>query len=101
MLKPKIVKLKSGDTVSLFYISELANSIGRTSQCVRKWEVSGVIPITPFKDKAGKRLYSQEHIDAIAESAEKCRISQGRSIANTSFKDKVHRLFNEINKKYL
>lgn len=96
----KKVKI-NGEVVELYYINELAYALGRTPQTIRKWEIAGVIPKTPFKDAHGRRLYTKEHIEAIVKIAEECGIKQGYSIANTSFSSKVHRVFTEINNKYL
>jgi hypothetical protein len=90
----------SGQTVELFYIGTLAYALGRSTNAIRKWEIAGVIPNTCFKDKFGRRMYSQEQIDAIVECAEKAQVKQGYSIANTSFKSWVHKKLDLINKNY-
>ena len=46
-------------------------------------------------------MYTQEQIDAIVRCAEKAKISQGLSIANTSFSNWVHKELDELRKKYL
>ena len=74
----------------------VAEAIGRTSQTIRKWEVGGVIPPTPFKQK-GKRLYSKEHIDAIIKCAESSHIMQGSRVSQTAFSKKLYREFQKVN----
>ena len=91
----------NGERIELFYLSKLAYALGRTSQTIRKWEISNVLPKTIFKDKMGRRMYTQEQIDLIVRIAEETQIKQGLSIANTSFSAKVHRELNKLNKKYL
>lgn len=93
-------KLPSGETIDLFYIGALASALGRTSNLIRKWEVGGIIPKTCFKDKQGRRLYSQEQIDAIVRCAEKAKIKQGTSIANTSFSENCYKEMQLLNQKY-
>lgn len=95
----KKVKI-NGEIFELYYINDLAYALGRTPQTVRKWEISGVIPKTPFKDNFGRRLYTKEQIETIVRIAEECNIKQGYSIANTSFSAKIHKAFAELNKKY-
>ena len=86
----------TGIETTLFNIGVVAESIGRTSQTIRKWEVGGIIPTTPFKDKSGKRLYSKEHIDAIVKCAESSHILQGSNISQTAFSQKLYREFQRI-----
>ena len=97
--KPKSITL-NGEKIDLFYINELATAIGREPQTIRKWEVSGVLPKTAFKDKYGRRMYTREQINVVVEYAERYGITQGRSIANTSFKARIHKAFEDLNKKY-
>ena len=89
-----------GQELELFYVGAVCDALGRSSQTVRKWELAGIIPKTPFRDNTNKRLYLQDHIDALYECAERCGIGQGKSIGNTRFKEQVYRRFNEINRKY-
>ena len=81
-------------------MNALCEATGRTAQTLRKWELAGIIPKTPFRDNTNKRLYLQEHIDAIVECIESCKIVQGKNIADTNFKAKVYKRFNDINRKY-
>ncbi len=97
--KPKVVTV-NGQKLELHYINSLAYALGRSTQTIRKWEIAGVIPNTCFKDKVGRRMYTQDQIDIVVEIAEKCQIKQGLSIANTSFSAKVHKALEEHNKKY-
>ena len=87
----------TGRSTTLYNIGVVAEAIGRTSQTIRKWEVGGILPPTPFKQK-GKRLYSKEHIDVIVECAEKIRIKQGSSSAvYTEFSKKLYKEFAKVN----
>ena len=54
----------TGIKTTLYSINVLAEALGRTSQTVRKWELGGTIPPTPFRIH-GRRFYSKEHIDII------------------------------------
>lgn len=87
----------TGYETTLYTIGTVAEAIGRTTQTIRKWEVGGIIPPTPFKQK-GKRLYSKEHIDAIVTCAERAKIKQGaRSVHQTNFSNWVYKEFEKIN----
>lgn len=86
----------TGRSTTLYNIGVVAEAIGRTSQTIRKWEVGGVIPPTPFKQK-GKRLYSKEHIDAIVKCAESSRIMQGSRVSQTTFTKRLYKEFQKVN----
>ena len=86
----------TGRKTTLYNIGVVAEASGRTPQTIRKWEVGGVIPPTPFKQK-GKRLYSIEHIDAIVKCAESSHIMQGSRISQTAFSKKLYREFQKVN----
>ena len=92
--------LPNGQKIELFYIGTLASALGRSTNAIRKWEIAGVIPDPCFKDERGRRLYSQEQIDAIVRCAEKAKIKQGLSIANTSFSAWVHKELAVLRDKY-
>ena len=89
-----------GQELTLYYINAMCEATGRKAQTLRKWELAGIIPNTPFRDRTNKRLYLQEHIDAVVECIESCKLVQGKNIADTSFKKKVYKRFNDINRKY-
>lgn len=91
----------NGERVTLYSINKLAMELGRTSQTIRKWEVAGFLPKALFKDKSGRRMYSQEQIDAIVKCAEESKIRQGYSVSNTSFPEKVHEAIKQVNQKYI
>lgn len=58
---------KNGDvaTATLFTISALARSIGRSVQAVRLWEGKGLLPEPPFRNKKGDRLYTADMVEVI------------------------------------
>lgn len=85
----------TGVETTLYNIGTLAEALGRTSQTIRKWEVGGIIPPTPFKQN-GQRLYSKEHIEALVKSAEKSKIKQGSNISKTAFTKRAFKDFNDI-----
>lgn len=96
----KIITLPNGEELELFYIGTLATALGRTTNAIRKWEIAGVIPDPCFRDENGRRLYTQEQIDAIVRCAERAKIKQGLSIADTSFSTWVHKELAELREKY-
>ena len=86
----------TGRSTTLYNIGTVADAIGRTSQTLRKWEIGGVIPPTPFKQR-GKRLYSKEHMDLIIACAEKSRIRQGSKYTQKVFSDLLYKDFQAVN----
>jgi hypothetical protein len=98
MTKSKSISI-NGKEIELFYINTLAERLGRISQTIRKWEISGVIPKAMFRDGSGKRMYSEAEISIIERIAEECKIKQGLPIAHTSFSAKVARALEEFRDK--
>lgn len=92
--------LPSGKVIDLYYVGSLASALGRTSLTIRKWEISGVIPTTCFKDSLGRRLYSQEMINLIVDCAEKAQIKQGSSLSDTCFTKLCTEGLEKLRKKY-
>ena len=91
----------TGVSTTLYPISYLADELGRKPTTIRKWEIDGTIPKTPFRDKMNHRLYAEEHILAIVECAERAQIGNGKPISNTRFTKWCFEKFNEINIKLL
>ena len=89
---------KTGFSTTLYNINVVATALGRTSQTIRKWEIAGVIPKTPFKSDS-RRLYSKEQIDILVECAEKAHLSTGKKISQTSFTSNVDKKLKELFKK--
>lgn len=89
----------SGEELDLYYIGTLADCLGRDSKTIRKWEISGVIPPTIFRDNNNNRMYTKEQIDLIVECAERSQISQGSSYA--TFSNRVHRKLNVLIDSYI
>lgn len=90
----------NGESVKLYYIGKLAKSLNRTTTAIRIWENKGVIPESWFRDKFGKRLYTQEQIDIIVQCAKECGIAQGKKMSMTDFSVECHRRFDDLHKKY-
>lgn len=95
----KTVTLK-GVQYKLYYIGVLAKRLNRNPATIRNWEKAGIIPKSEFKDKMGKRLYTEEQIEAIAFCARRNRINVGRSFALTNFSVHCHRQFAKLHEKY-
>ena len=81
----------TGVETKLYSISVLANALGRATQTIRKWEVSGILPKTPFKDKQGNRLYSIAQINSIVKSAERSRLQQGKKMSGLKFSESLQK----------
>lgn len=99
-LKTQKFTLPNGETIELFYIGTLAHALGRTSACIRKWEIGGILPDPMFRDTKGRRLYSEEQIDAIVSCAERANVRQGHGISNSSFPKWVRIEWEKIKEKY-
>lgn len=85
----------TGKQTTLYNIGTVAAAIGRTAQTIRRWEVAGIIPPTPFK-QGNRRLYSQEHLDSLVRNAEKYRVTMGIRISK-AFTKRLIKEFQEIN----
>ena len=92
--------LKNGVQVELFPIGELADYLGRTTQTVRKWELSGVLPNTLFRNKRGYRLYTSEQIMLIGKTAEETQLMTGRQYSKIKFSKLVKERLEKLNLKY-
>lgn len=92
--------LKNGVQVELFPIGELADYLGRTTQTVRKWELSGVLPNTLFRNKRGYRLYTREQIMLIGKTAEETQLMTGRQYSKIKFSKLVKERLEKLNLKY-
>ena len=86
---------KTGYKTTLYNIAVAGRMIGRSTQTITKWEISGAIPVTPFRVK-GRRMYCEEQINILVECAYEAKISQGRKIAQTNFSSQVQKKWNEL-----
>lgn len=91
----------TGRKLELFYLGVLSKAIKRDPHTVRDWERKGVLPDCMFRDKSGKRLYSQDQIDIIARLIQEEGIRQGQGIAKTNFIKKVHAELDTLKQEYL
>lgn len=99
----KVYKV-NGQEIVLYPIGKLVEELKkagytRESQTIRKWENSGVVPPALFR-VGGKRLYSEEQIQAYVDVAKECDIRQGLSISSTDFSERLWEELNEVNKNY-
>ena len=101
--EPILTTLPNGETVYLYDTGHLAFALGRTYSCIRQWEISGMLPPTPFRGKTVNiRLYTQEQIDAVVMYAEKYRISNSIPLyRNKGFSKACFEAFAALQKKYL
>lgn len=73
----------------------------RTTQTIRKWEKTGVIPPATFRKNKTYRLYAQEQIDCICKVAKECKISQGNAVSMTNFSMRLREELKIVNDKLL
>ena len=103
-MKPLKYKLPTGEVVDLYSIGKLAQKLSREPQVIKKWELSGALPKTPFKTQRKFRLYTQEQIDLISECAESFNIRNGVSIKASGFTEAIQSgyvaIFNRYGLKY-
>lgn len=94
----------NGKEIILYPIAKLVEELSkagymRDAQTIRKWEAKGVTPKCLFRI-GGKRLYSQEQIEAFVAVAEECGIRQGVPIANTDFTERIWEELSLVNAQY-
>ncbi len=97
---PKLFSFPNGNTIEVYTIGELCYEVGRTPDAIRKWELSGILPPTCFRDSRGRRLYTQEQIDVIRLCAEKSKLGQGRN-SLLRFKRYVSKELKKLEAKYI
>lgn len=86
---------KTGFTSKLYPIGTVALMLGRDTSTLRRWEIQGTIPKTPFIYN-GRRMYCTEQIDIIVACAEHAHLGAGRSISSTRFTIRVQRQWKEL-----
>ena len=96
----KKYKLPNGEEVTLYPINVLAEELGRTPQCIRQWEISGILPKPLFRIN-GIRLYTKEQIDIIYDCACRAKLRKGKCIAKTSFSEMCHTELAKLAEKYI
>lgn len=77
---PRVVMV-DGETQLFHCVREFADRAGRNVQTITKWESMEVIPPPPMVDKAGRRWYSEAHMDAIARAVTKYDKSGRRDLS--------------------
>lgn len=97
----KVFTTPSGEKITLYYIGYFAKEVNRTTDCIRLWERTRVIPETPFRDKFGRRMYSQAQIDVVKKFQEKYHLKHGRRMNNTNFSKNVFNHWNKLKEFYL
>jgi hypothetical protein len=51
-----------------YTINILAGLVSRNAQTVRMWEKQKFIPVTPYRDQYGRRLYTRKMIEAVCQA---------------------------------
>lgn len=88
------VYLIGGIERDMYTSGDLADSLDRQRQTIRKWESMGIIPKTPFRSKTNRRLYTLEQIQSIVSAVEKYDLKQGVKPPQEFIKE-VHEKFKE------
>lgn len=89
----------TGKETDLWHIGTLAVAIGRKSSTIRKWEMAGFIPPTPFRTPNGARLYTTEHVNVFVQCVELYKVTQGKKIS-AFFKRRLREEFKKINNSF-
>jgi len=63
---------ENGTEWELYTISSVADAVGRSVQCVNRWDTMGYIPQTPFR-YSRVRLFTEDMIDALSKVVGKYR----------------------------
>jgi len=91
----------NGENIELFKIGELASSVGKSVETIRKWELTGLIPKAGFRDKSSRRLYLKEEIDSLVKIVIEEKPYRGRSMASTKMKSRTYNEWGKIRKSML
>jgi hypothetical protein len=67
---PRVVEI-GGETVLVHCVREYADGAGRNVQTITKWEEREIVPAPTMVDRAGRRWYSKEHMEAVSKAVEK------------------------------
>ena len=79
----RVEMVVNGKVTTLGTIGELAAAVGRTTNTIRRWERTGLIPkapliLDPSTISARRRLYPVELIDELRQMAERERFGRRR-----------------------
>lgn len=96
--------LVGGQPVELFKIGTVAAALNRRPVTIRKWEVHGVLPRSPYKmpgidDRGSRRLYTRKHIEDLRRiAAEEGILSPNangkwKAVEATKFTEKAEQAF--------
>lgn len=105
------------EATQLYSTGEVAKSIGRSAQSLRRWEKLKIIPPAPYNigergfSKQGKRLFGSLHRDVLKAAAIKTGLKQGKlidkaftQVVTGSYKEiaegKYPKLLEEFNNKH-
>ena len=88
-----------GKMLELYTIGELGHAIGRDPVTIRKWEHSGLLPRSEYRDNSGRRLYTHAQIMAVRKVLTEENIRSGMAILKTQFKNRVHEEFRILREK--
>lgn len=100
---PKVktsVKLPTGEVLELYYVKTFADTIGRSTQTIKKWHRENIIPDTFFHDKDGSKLYSREMMNVVKKAMGISKATRGRRLDLSPFSPTVYREWEKLKLKY-
>lgn len=84
-----ILRFPDGQKIELYSIGVIADVISRNWREIRDWEFRGLIPLSPFCDKFGRRLYTKDMIRTIVRCAEEYKIPEKRGRCHIPFEKRA------------
>lgn len=83
------LKFPDGQKIELYSIGVIADVLARDWREIRDWEFRGLIPLSPFCDAFGRRLYTKDMIRTIVRCAEEYKIPVKKRSCNATFSRKA------------
>jgi len=97
MPAPKVIHVSfAGLQLSVFTIGVLAEEIGRTTTCIRRWLRLGIAPRPVFKAKNGYRVFCRQELNTYKRVCAAEKVGSGRAFAATQFSARLHEEVDEI-----
>ena len=99
-----ILKTIKGQTVEVFTIGQLGQSVGRAAVTIRLWERKGFLPkarmrLADRNGKGGRRYYTRAQVEGIARIAKEEGLLEPQAPLTPEFTRRVFQLFVDLEKK--
>ena len=99
-----IVKTIRGQSVEVFTVGQLGQSVGRAAVTIRLWERKGFLPkarmrLADRNGKGGRRYYTRAQVEGIARIAKEEGLLEPQAPLTPEFTRRVFQLFVDLEKK--